>query len=125
MFTPSLPTLIPILLKSLGERHPRVASESFRTCSALLNVIRPVKTGDFTERVYDQVLERLATNDTDAEVRACAEDCIADLWVCASDVVKTKNGKEWQAICRATGNTASAVRVITKTVGFTEKLLLP
>ncbi|KAL4071187.1 armadillo-type protein [Scleroderma yunnanense] len=114
VFAPSLPTLTPILLKSLGERHPRVASESFRTFSALLNAIRPAKNGDFPERVYDQALQRLTTNDTDAEVRASAEDCIADLWVCASDVVKTKGGREWQAICRATGNTAGAVRVVTK-----------
>ena len=114
VFAPSLPTLTPVLLKSLGERHPRVAAESFRTFSALLNATRPVKNGDFSERVYDQALQRLTTNDTDAEVRACAEDCIADLWVCASDVVRTKDGREWQAICRATGNTAGAVRVVTK-----------
>ena len=72
MFAPSLSTLISVL-KSLCERHPRVASESFRTFSALLDAIHPVKTGDFTERVYDQALERLTTNDTDAEVRASAE----------------------------------------------------
>ena len=40
-------------------------------------------------------------NNTDAEVCACAEDCIADLWVYALDVVRAKDGKAWQAICRA------------------------
>ena len=53
-------------------------------------------------------------NDTDIKVHACTEDCIADLWVCASDVVRNKDGREWQAICCATGNTAGAVCIITK-----------
>ncbi|KIM50112.1 hypothetical protein SCLCIDRAFT_34642, partial [Scleroderma citrinum Foug A] len=101
VFAPSLPTLTPVLLKSLGERHPRVAAESFRTFSALLNATRPVKNGDFAERVYDQALQRLTTNDTDAEVRACAEDCIADLWVCASDVVarEVEMSDAWVGSC--------------------------
>ncbi|KAI6021197.1 armadillo-type protein [Pisolithus marmoratus] len=114
VFTPSLPVLVPVLLKSLGERHPRVASETFRTFSALLNVTRPVKSGDWPERVYDHAIQRLSTTDTDAEVRSCAEDCIADLWVCVTDMVRAKDGKEWHAICRTTGNTSGAVRVVTK-----------
>ncbi|KAH7884046.1 armadillo-type protein [Phlebopus sp. FC_14] len=110
----SLSTLSPVLLKSLGERHPRVASESFRVFSALLNATRPVKNADWLERVYDEGYQRLSTHDTDAEVRACAEDCMADLWICAPDVVKTRGGKEWQVICRTTGNTSGAVKVVTK-----------
>ncbi|OAX40483.1 TIP120-domain-containing protein [Rhizopogon vinicolor AM-OR11-026] len=113
-FSASLPTLTPVLLKSAGERHPRVASEAFRVFSALLNAARPVKNGDWTEHLYDQAFQRLSTHDTDAEVRGCAEDCIADLWVCALDVIKPKGGKEWQSICRTTGNTSGAVRVVTK-----------
>ncbi|KAI6142115.1 armadillo-type protein [Pisolithus tinctorius] len=114
VFTSSLPVLVPLLLKSLGERHPRVASETFRTFSALLNATRPVKNGDWPERVYDHAIQRLSTTDTDAEVRSCAEDCIADLWVCVTDMIRAKEGKEWQAICRTTGNTTGAVRVVTK-----------
>ncbi|KAG2745509.1 TIP120-domain-containing protein [Suillus brevipes Sb2] len=113
-FSASLPTLSPVLLKSVGEKHPRVASEAFRVFSALLNATRPVKNGEWAERLYDQAFQRLSTHDTDAEVRGCAEDCIADLWICALDVIKPKGGKEWQAICRTTGNTAGAVRVVTK-----------
>ncbi|KAI6044307.1 ARM repeat-containing protein [Pisolithus marmoratus] len=116
VFTLSLPVLVPVLLKSLGERHPRVASETFRTFSALLNVTRPVKSGDWPERVYNHAIQRLSTTDTDAEVRSCAEDCIADLWVCVTDMVRAKDGKEWHAICRTTGNTSGAVRVVTKVV---------
>ncbi|KAF9235878.1 armadillo-type protein [Melanogaster broomeanus] len=100
VYSPSLPTLAPVLLRSLGERHPRVASEAFRVFSALLNATRPLKNGGWPEQI--------------AEVRTCAEDCVADLWICAPDTMKTKGGKEWQAICRTTGNTAGAVKVVTK-----------
>jgi cullin-associated NEDD8-dissociated protein 1 len=113
-FSGALPTLTPVLLKALGERHPRVASESFRVFSALLNVMKPVKNGDWADRVYDEAVARLSKNDTDAEVRACAEDAIADLWICATDVIKSKDKKEWDAICRTAGNTDGAVKVVTK-----------
>ncbi|KAG8220729.1 armadillo-type protein [Butyriboletus roseoflavus] len=114
VFSPSLPMLTSVILKSLRERHPRVASEAFRVFSALINATRPVKNNDWLERVYDESLQRLSTHDTDAEVRSCAEDCVADLWICATDMMKSKGGREWQAICRATGNTAGAVKVVTK-----------
>ena len=114
IFSSSLPTLTPVLLKSLRERHPRVASEAFRVFSALLNAMRPVKNVEWPERVYDEALQRLSTHDTDAEIRGCAEDCVADLWISATDLMKSKGGKEWQAICRTTGNTAGAVKVVTK-----------
>ncbi|KAF9229840.1 TIP120-domain-containing protein [Gyrodon lividus] len=114
VFIPSLPTLTPVLLKSLGERHPRIASDAFRVFSSLLNVMRPLKNNDWAGRVYDEALQRLTTHDTDAEVRACAEDCVADLWISGPDMMRMKGGKEWQAICRTTGNTAGAVKVVTK-----------
>lgn len=113
-FAASLPTLTPVLLKSAGEKHPRVASEAFRVFSALLNAARPLKNGDWVECLYDQAFQRLSTHDTDAEVRGCAENCIADLWVCAPDIIKPKGGKEWSSICRTTGNTAGAVKVVAK-----------
>lgn len=111
-FTSSLPVLTPLLLKAVGERHPRVASEAFRVFSALLQAVKPVKTTDWTEPLYEQAVARLTTHDTDAEVRGCAEECTADLWICATEMVKTKDGKEWEAICRQTGKVDGAVKVV-------------
>lgn len=114
-FSSALPTLTPPLLKALGERHPRIATEAFRAASALLVATRPVRAGsDWAERVYDEALKRLQNHDTDAEVRASAEEAIADLWVTAPDVVRSKGRKEWDAICRTTGSTENAVKVVTK-----------
>ncbi|KAF9074038.1 armadillo-type protein [Rhodocollybia butyracea] len=113
-FTSSLPTLTPALLKSAKERHPRVAAESLRVFSALLQAVKPVKNADWTEPLYDLAVTRLTTHDTDAEVRVCAEDCIADLWICATDVVRAKNGKEWESICRQTGKVDNGVKVVIK-----------
>jgi cullin-associated NEDD8-dissociated protein 1 len=113
-YAASLPSLTPVLLKSLGERHPRIASESFRVFSALLNSLKPVKANEWTLQLYDQALGRLSNHDTDAEVRACAEDCIADIWICATEVAFSKDRKEWEYICRTTGKSDSAVKVITK-----------
>lgn len=114
-FSSSLPTLTPVLLKSLAERHPRIASESFRVFSALLNSLKPVKSADdWIASLYDQAINRLSSHDTDAEVRASAEDCIADLWICVSDFVRSTDKKEWEYICRTSGKTDNAVRTITK-----------
>ncbi|KAJ7644420.1 armadillo-type protein [Roridomyces roridus] len=114
-FTPSLPNLTPALLRSLGERHPRVASETFRVFSALLNAAKPIKTGsDWPEAVYDQAVARLSAHDTDAEVRACAETCIGDLWICATDVVRSRDHREWEAICRPGAKSDGAVKVVTR-----------
>lgn len=113
-FQASIPALSPVLLQSLGERHPRIASDSFRVFSALLNSLKPVKSSDWTVALYDRTLARLSNHDTDGDVRACAEDCIADMWICATDVARSKDKKEWEYICRTTGKTDSAVRVITK-----------
>lgn len=113
-FSGSLTGLTPVLLQSLTERHPRVASESFRVFSALLNALKPIKYSEWVDQVYDQAVYRLTSHDTDAEVRACAEDCMADLWVCSTDIVRGKSRKEWESICRTTGKTDGAVRVVTK-----------
>lgn len=113
-FSTYLSGLTPVLLKSVGERHPRVASESFRVFSALLNSLKPVKGADWADPLYEQSVFRLSSHDTDAEVRTCAEDCVADLWICATDVLRTKGGREWEFICRTSGNTTGAVRVVTK-----------
>ncbi|KAF7365527.1 Cullin-associated nedd8-dissociated protein 1 [Mycena venus] len=114
-FTSSLPNLTPALLRSLGERHPRVASETFRVFSALLNALKPIKAGsEWPEAVYEQAVARLSAHDTDAEVRACAETCVGDLWVCATDVVRGRDRREWEAICRAGAKTEGAVKVVTR-----------
>ncbi|KAF7357490.1 Cullin-associated nedd8-dissociated protein 1 [Mycena sanguinolenta] len=114
-FASSLPNLTPALLRSLNERHPRVASETFRVFSALLNAVKPIKPGsEWPEAVYEQSVARLTAHDTDAEVRACAETCIGDLWVCATDVVKSRDRREWEAICRAGAKTEGAVKVVTR-----------
>jgi cullin-associated NEDD8-dissociated protein 1 len=114
VFSDSLPTHIPVLLKSLKERHPRIASESFRVFSALLNAMKPVKSAAWVDRLYDETLQKLTSHDTDAEIRGCAEDTVADLWICATEVLRSKSGKEWEAICRTTGKTDGAVKVVTK-----------
>ena len=114
-FSSSLPMLTPVLLKSIAERHPRIASESFRVFSALLNSLKPIKSADdWIVSLYDQAINRLSSHDTDAEVRANAEDCVADLWICVSDVVRSTDKKEWEYICRTSGKTDNAVRTITK-----------
>ncbi|KAL4244143.1 CAND family protein [Abortiporus biennis] len=113
-FTGLLDNLLPVLLKSLGEKHPRLSSEGFRVFSALLNALKPVKNGDWVEAVYEEAVKRLSNHDTDAEVRSCAEETIGDLWISATDVVKTKNRKEWEQMCRNTGRTEGAVKVITR-----------
>lgn len=111
-FQASMAILNPVLLQSLTERHPRIASESFRVFSALLKALKPVKA-DWTNALYDQTLARLSIHDTDAEVRACAEECMADIWIAATDVVRSRDRKEWEYICRTTGKAENAVKVIT------------
>ncbi|KAF8217872.1 armadillo-type protein [Mycena galopus ATCC 62051] len=114
-FALSLPNIAPALLRSLNERHPRVASETFRVFSALLNALKPLKAGgEWPEAVYEQAVARLSAHDTDAEVRACAETCIGDLWVCATDVVRGRDHREWEAICRTGAKTEGTVKVVTR-----------
>lgn len=104
------------LLKELGERHPRIVSETFRALSALLNMLSPIQGGDiaWAEQIYEAAVQCLKSPDTDAEVRSRAEICIGDLWVCATDVVRSKDGREWDAMCRTTGRMEGAVQVIAR-----------
>lgn len=104
-------------MKLIVDKHPRVAAETFRVFSALLAALHPVKGADWTEPLYNAAVTRLSNHDTDADVRSCAEECIADLWIHATDVVQSKDGREWEAICRSTGKTEGAVRVIMKVAG--------
>ena len=113
-FSGSVSSLAPVLLRLLGEKHPRIASETFRVFSALLNAMKPIKSADWAERVYEQAVLRLSSHDTDAEVRSCAEESIADLWICATDILKGKHQKEWESICRSSGKTEGAVKVVTR-----------
>ena len=114
VYSGQLDSITPLLLQALAEKHPRIASEAFRNFSSLLNAMQPVKGWAWVDRVYDEAVKRLSNHDTDAEVRVCAEDCIGDLWISATDVVKTKNRKEWEYICRTTGRTDGAVKVVTR-----------
>ena len=113
-YSGSLDAALPVLLKCISERHPKVASEGFRTFSGLLNALKPVQSGAWVGKVYDEAVARLVNHDTDAEVRACAEQVIGDLWICATDIVRDKNGREWEAICRATARTEGAVDVVAR-----------
>lgn len=113
-FEGSLNSILPQLLKSLTERHPRITSEGFRTFSSLLIALKPLKGGDWVERVYSEAISRLSNHDTDAEVRACAEKTIGDLWISATELLKTKDRKEWDAMCRTSGRTEGAVEVVTR-----------
>ena len=113
-YSNTLESALPVLLKSISERHPKIASEGFRTFSSLLNASAPVAGGAWVDRVYTEAVTRLSNHDTDAEVRACGEQVIGDLWICATEVVKDKGGREWEAICRATARTEGAVDVVTR-----------
>ncbi|KAI0344168.1 ARM repeat-containing protein [Trametopsis cervina] len=113
-FTGSLDSILPRLLKSLTERHPKITSEAFRTFSSLLTALKPVKGGDWVDHVYAECLSRLSNHDTDAEVRTCAEKTISDLWISATDVLKAKDRREWEIICRTSGRTEGAVEVVSR-----------
>lgn len=106
--------LAPVLLKTLGEKHPRVASEAFKVFSSLLGALKPVRGQDWVESVYEEATSRLANHVTDAEVRSCAEDIVGDLWLYAPDTVHAKSGQEWEYVCRTSGRTDGAVKVVTR-----------
>jgi cullin-associated NEDD8-dissociated protein 1 len=112
-FNSSVPMLTPVLLKSLRERHPRVSSEAFRVLCSLLTALKPLKSGDWIDQVYTESVKRLSSSDTDAEVRNSAEQTIGTLWICAPEVMRSKDRKEWEAVCRTTGRTEGAVQVVT------------
>lgn len=111
-YATALPSLTPTLLASLGDKHPRIASEAFRVFSSLLNALRPVKGQDWPDKVHAETARRLGSNETDAEVRERAEEVVGDLWVCATDAVRDKGGREWEVLLRASGRTDGAVRVV-------------
>jgi len=111
-YSTSLPSILPNLLSSVADKHPRVAIEAFRTFSALLTALKPVKGQAWPEQVYEQTVARLASTDTDAEVREHAEEVIRDLWVCATDSVRNKGGREWELLLRTQGRPDGAVKVI-------------
>lgn len=113
-FLNSLPVLTPVLLKTLGEKHPRVASEAFKAFSSLLGALKPVRGQDWAELVYNEAIARLSNHVTDAEVRSCAEDVIGDLWLNAPDTVLAKGGQEWEYVRRTTGRTDGAIKVVTR-----------
>ncbi len=109
--------MTPPLLRNVAERHPRVAAEAFRAFSALLNSLHPVPAGSegWVLAVYNESIKRLKSADTDADVRACAETCMGDLWVCATDIIRSKgDGHEWDAMCRSTGRMEGPVAVVAR-----------
>ncbi|KIY47176.1 TIP120-domain-containing protein [Fistulina hepatica ATCC 64428] len=118
-----LPDLTPILLRSASERHPRVAAEAFRVFCALLVAMQPISSIEpstaWVSPLYTLVVTRVTAHDTDTDVKARVEMCVGDLWACAADVVKGAYGigKEWRAICKSTGKTDGAVRVIGRVAG--------
>lgn len=114
-FSNSLPEIHPVLLKSVKERHPRISSEAFRTFFALLNAVKPVKGGDWVDALYAESVAKLQNTDIDAEVATCAQECIGELWICATEVMMQKDRSEWTLICRVNGSrTETGVLVVTK-----------
>ena len=120
-FNSVLPSVTPPLLKAVREKHPRIAAEAFRVFSALLIALRPLRTADWADGIYDEAVHRLKANDTDAEVRERAGELIGDLWVSATDIVKAKGGLEWQALLRPAGRTTEGpVKVVQRVVSEAE-----
>ncbi|EJD55111.1 TIP120-domain-containing protein [Auricularia subglabra TFB-10046 SS5] len=111
-FSSHLSSLTPTLLTSLGDKHPRIASEAFRVFSSLLNSLKPVKGQDWPEKVYAEAVRRLGSNETDGDVRERAEEVVGDLWICATDTVRGKGGREWEVLLRASGRADGAVKVV-------------
>ncbi|KAG2134935.1 hypothetical protein BD769DRAFT_1664858 [Suillus cothurnatus] len=76
-FSVSLPSLSPVLLKSVGEKHPRVLlqkpSASF---SALLNATRPTKSGEWAEHFcVSNGLCHLTKLPKPSQTPSCATPC--------------------------------------------------
>jgi cullin-associated NEDD8-dissociated protein 1 len=110
-FNADVPTITPVLLTEVTQKHPRVAAEAFKVFSALLQALAPVTSADWATQIYKEVVNRLSRNDTDAEVRAAAEEVIGDLWVSATPVVADKGGAEWESL-RKGGRPEGAVKVV-------------
>ncbi|GJJ09394.1 hypothetical protein Clacol_003616 [Clathrus columnatus] len=113
-FSGSLSSILPLLISAIREKHPRITTEGFRVFSALLGALRPGNQESWLEDLYTEAVRRLRVNDTDSEVRDCAGDVIADLWVFAPEFVKTKGGEEWQVLLRSGGRTERPVKIIQK-----------
>lgn len=107
----SLPKITPQLQQAASQRHPRITTEALRAFSALLAASKPVTTDEWAGPLYSEVVVRLKNNETDVEVRQRAEDVVADLWIYAPGVIKTKGGAEWEALMKA-GRTEGAVQTI-------------
>lgn len=97
-FSSSVPSITPVLLTGVTQKHPRVTAEAFKVFSALLQALEPVTSADWAAQVHKEAIHRLSRNDTDAEVRASAEDVIGDLWISATPLVKDKGEAEWDAL---------------------------
>ncbi|KAG8864313.1 hypothetical protein FRB96_006134 [Tulasnella sp. 330] len=112
----AIPALTPKMLSASSQRHPRIASEAFRAFSALLIASKPVQAAEWVNKLYDEVVARLRSGDTDAEVRMRAEDVVIELWLNATDIMRTKGGHEWDALLKG-GRLEGAVRVVEKVAG--------
>lgn len=97
-FSSSVPSITPTLLNALAQSHPRVAAEAFKVFSALLQSTKPSPSADWVIQVHDEAVKRLTRNDTDAEVRAGAEEVIGDLWISANETVSSRGSTEWEAL---------------------------
>lgn len=114
-FSGSLANLTPALLHAHGERHLCIKAETFRVFFALLNALRPIKVGsEWVNKLHDELILCLKSTDTDAEFRMRAVACMGDLWVCATEVVWTKDGREWDTLCRTTGRVDGAAKVVSR-----------
>ncbi|KAF8329094.1 TIP120-domain-containing protein [Cantharellus anzutake] len=114
VFNTALSALSQPLVSALSERDPRISAAAFRCFATLLVSLKPLRPNDWSESLYTKVLEKLERNDTDISVRELAEVCLAELWVCAPDVVRGKSGAEWAAL-RRFGRAEGAINVV-KTV---------
>jgi len=76
--------------------------------------MKPIKSADWITALYDQTLAGLSSHGSDPEVRACAEDCMGEIWIAATDIARSKDKREWEYICRTTGKTETAVTVVNK-----------
>ncbi len=111
VFNMALSSLSPPLVSALSERDPRISAAAFRCFATLLVLLKPVRSNEWSESLYSKVLEKLERNDTDMAVRELSETCLAELWICAPDVVRGKGGAEWVAL-RRFGRAKGAVNVI-------------
>lgn len=111
VFNLALSNLSPPMVSALSERDPRISAAAFRCFSTLLVLLKPMRSNEWSESLYSRVLEKLERSDTDIAVRELAETCLAELWICAPDVVRGKGGREWVAL-RRFGRAEGAINVV-------------